>query len=176
MKSRKYILYACLATAFFGLFACDKHLDNVSKTGLTDPTQWASESNADIFLNDVYDQLPDMYSQPETLDNFTDDNDAGFYYASWKYKDGILDPSQSNYGLFGGGAVGVATISRYNWAALYTSIRKANTFMHEVASHKSNYSAAWFNKRMDEARFNRAFHYSILFLNWGGVPLIFEPQ
>jgi starch-binding outer membrane protein, SusD/RagB family len=173
---RRYILYACLASVSLGLISCDKHLDNESKTTLTDATQWASESNADIFLNDVYDQLPDMYSQPETLDNFTDDNDAGFYYASWKYKDGILDPAQTNYALFGGGAVGVATINRHNWSALYSAIRKSNTFIKEVTGHKNNYSATWVNKRIDEARFHRAFYYSILFLNWGGVPLIFEPQ
>ncbi len=34
--------------------------------------------------------MPDIYAQPENLDNFTDDNDAGFYYNSWKYKDGNL--------------------------------------------------------------------------------------
>src|SRR6476660_2928050 len=128
----KYILYACISTASFGLLSCDKDLDNESKTTLTDATQWASESNADIFLNDVYDQLPDMYSQPENLDNFTDDNDAGFYYNSWKYKDGNLDPASTNYALFGGGATGIATISRYNWPALYTSIRKCNTFIQQV--------------------------------------------
>jgi len=171
-----YILYGCLVTVSFGLFSCDKNLDNENKTSLNDNTQWASESNADLFLNDVYDQLPDMYSQPENLDNFTDDNDAGFYYNSWKYKDGNLDPASTNYTLFGGGATGVQTVSRYNWPALYTSIRKCNTFIQQVTAHKSNYSADWFNKRIDEARFNRAFHYSILFLNWGGVPLIADPQ
>lgn len=170
------MLYGCILTASFGLYACDKDLDNENKAVLNDNTQWASESNADIFLNDVYDQVPDLYSQPETLDNFTDDNDAGFYYASWKYKDGILDPASSNYGLFGGGAVGVATINRHNWAALYTAIRKCNTFIQQTTQRKGSYSAAWYNKRIDEARFNRAFHYSILFLNWGGVPLIFDPQ
>src|SRR5205085_5984860 len=109
-----YVLYCCVMMGLLGLFSCDKNLNNQQKTSLDDNTQWASESNADIFLNDVYDQLPDMYCQPENLDNFTDDNDAGFYYASWKYKDGILDPAQTNYTLFGGGAVGVAIISRYN--------------------------------------------------------------
>ncbi len=172
----RYILYGCLVTASFGLFSCDKDLDNENKTSLDDKAQWASESSADLFLNDVYDQLPDIYSQPENLDNFTDDNDAGFYYNSWKYKDGNLDPASTNYTLFGGGATGVQTVSRYNWPALYTSIRKCNTFIQQVTAHKSNYSAAWFNKRIDEARFNRAFHYSILFLHWGGVPLIFDPQ
>jgi len=156
--------------------SCDKNLDNVNKTSLNDNTQWANESNADLFLNDIYDQLPDMYSQPENLDNFTDDNDAGFYYNSWKFKDGNLDPASTNYALFGGGATGVQTISRYNWPALYTSIRKCNTFIQQVNAHKANYSSTWYNKRIDEARFNRAFHYSILFLYWGGVPVILDPQ
>src|ERR1043165_441570 len=173
---KTYILYGCIATVLLGLFSCDKHLDNDVKTSFDDKTQWQSESYADLFLNDVYDQLPDMYSQPENLDNFTDDNDAGFYYNSWKYKDGNLDPASDNYTLFGGGATGVQTISRYNWPALYTSIRKCNTFIQQVTAHKSNYSSDWFNKRIDEARFNRAFHYSILFLHWGGVPLILDPQ
>jgi hypothetical protein len=171
-----YILYGCMATALLGLLSCDKNLDNEVKTSFDDKTQWQSESYADIFLNDVYDQLPDMYSQPENLDNFTDDNDAGFYYNSWKYKDGNLDPASANYTLFGGGATGVQTISRYNWPALYTSIRKCNTFIQQVTAHKNNYSSDWFNKRIDEARFNRAFHYSILFLYWGGVPIITVPQ
>ena len=171
-----YVLYGCVIMGLLGLFSCDKNLDNQQKTSLDDNSQWASESNADIFLNDVYDQMPDIYSQPENFDNFTDDNDAGFYYNSWKYKDGNLDPASSNYTLFGGGATGIGTISRCNWPALYTSIRKCNTFIQQVTNHKSNYSAAWVNKRIDEARFNRAFHYSILFLNWGGVPLISSPQ
>jgi hypothetical protein len=173
---KTYILYSCIVTALLGLYACDKDLDNQQKVSLDDNTQWATESNADIFLNDVYDQLPDIYSQPENLDNFTDDNDGGFYYNSWKFKDGNLDPASTNYTLFGGGATGVQTVSRYNWPALYTSIRKCNTFIQQVRAHKSNYGDAWANKRIDEARFNRAFHYSILFLHWGGVPIILDPQ
>nr|AGU10173.1 Starch-binding associating with outer membrane [uncultured organism] len=172
----KNIIHTCLLAATVGLSSCDKDLDNESKTNLTDATQWVSESNADIFLNDVYDQIPDIYSQPENLDNFTDDNDGGFYYASFKYKQGILDPAATNYTLFGGGAVGVATVNRYNWSALYTAIRKCNTFISELNKNKSNFSPAWFNKRIDEARFNRAFHYSILLQFWGGVPIINEPQ
>ncbi len=154
----------------FGMTACDKNLDNVNKATLDDNSQWATEANADIFLNDVYDQLPDMYGAPENYDNFTDDNDAGFYYNSWKYKDGNLDPASTNYALFGGGATGIQTISRHSWPALYTSIRKVNTFIQKITENKDNYSQDWYNKRLDEARFHRAFHYSILFLNWGVYP------
>src|SRR4051812_40822112 len=115
MKSvNKYILYSCILLASSGMLACNKDLENEDKTKLNDQTQWASEGNADIFLNDVYDQLPDIYGQPESPDNFSDDNDAGFYYSSYKFKDGIIDPAATNYTLFGGAAVGVATISRYN--------------------------------------------------------------
>ena len=42
------------------LYSCKKDfLDNVKKTQLTDDTQWASEGNADIYLNDLYNNLPD---------------------------------------------------------------------------------------------------------------------
>jgi starch-binding outer membrane protein, SusD/RagB family len=177
MKSvKKYILYAITVALSISFVSCERDLDNENRTALDALTQWESETNADIFLNDVYDQLPNMYQDPENLDNFTDDNDGGFYYSSYKYKDANVNPANTNYAIFGGGAVGVATINRHNWPALYTAIRKCNTFISEVNKNKSNYSTAWINKRIDEARFNRAMHYSILFLNWGGVPLIFEPQ
>ena len=173
---KKYILYTCVVASSIGIVSCDKNLDNVNKASLDDHTQWASETNADIFLNDVYDQLPQMYNDPENLDNFTDDNDAGFYYASYKWKDGIVDPASTNYTIFGGGAVGISTINRYNWPGLYTAIRKCNTFIQKINENKKNFSTAWFNKRLDEARFNRAFHYSLLFIHWGGVPIILDPQ
>lgn len=172
---KKYILYACILAAAFGV-SCRKDLENIDKSSLNDDTQWASETNADIFLNDVYNQLPEIYGQPETFDNFTDDNDAGFYYSSWKYKDGILNPASTNYGLFGGAAVGVATISRQNWTAAFNAIRRCNTFIQKINENKSNFSATWFNKRLDEARYHRAVHYSNLFLIMGGLPLILEPQ
>ena len=32
----------------------DEFLENANKANLTDKTQWESETNADVFLNDVY--------------------------------------------------------------------------------------------------------------------------
>ncbi|HVG15318.1 MAG TPA: RagB/SusD family nutrient uptake outer membrane protein [Chitinophagaceae bacterium] len=173
---KKYILYGCILTASMGLFSCDKDLNNEKKDVLTDATQWVSEANADIAINDVYDQLPDIYGQPEQFDNFTDDNDPDHYYASWKWKGGVIDPASTNYALFGGAAVGIATINRYNWAGLYQAIRKCNNTMQQITLNKKNFSDAWYNKRMDELRFHRAFHYSSLLQNWGGVPLVLTAQ
>lgn len=173
---KKYIFYACVVASSIGMVSCDKDLNNEKKDVLNDATQWASEANADIAVNDVYDQVPGLYNDPENFDNFTDDNDAGAYYASWKWKSGIVDPASTNYGIFGGGAVGISTINRHNWYDLYKAIRKCNLVIQKITENKKNYSDAWYNKRLDEMRFNRAFHYSVLLLNWGGVPLVLAPQ
>ncbi|MES2109754.1 MAG: RagB/SusD family nutrient uptake outer membrane protein, partial [Bacteroidota bacterium] len=78
-----------IAGALLSFQGCKKDiLENTDKTRLNETTQWAGESNADIFLNDIYNNLPNYYNSPENLDNFTDDNDAGFYYGSWNFKQG----------------------------------------------------------------------------------------
>src|SRR4051812_3273949 len=82
--------------------SCKKDfLDNTNKTNLTDDTQWASEGNADIYLNDIYNGVPNKGNEPESLDNYTDDNDAGFYYTSWNWKKGIVSPSSGNFDVWG---------------------------------------------------------------------------
>lgn len=178
MKTNKiyFLLYGCILLLAVGLYSCKKDfLDNTDKTKLTDDTQWASEGNADIFLNDIYNNLPDMYNSPENLDNFTDDNDAGFYYGSWSFKQGIVNPASTYYVIWGGDA-GTADISRFNWTDAYTTIRKCNLFIQKIAANRKNFSDDWYNKRLDEVRFLRAFYYSNLFLHLGGVPIITEPQ
>ncbi|OCX53001.1 glycan metabolism protein RagB [Mucilaginibacter sp. PPCGB 2223] len=169
-----FVISAILATAV--LAGCKKDiLDNTNKASLTETTQWASEGNADIFLNDIYNNLPNLYNAPENLDNFTDDNDAGIYYSSWNWKQGILDASSTNYSIWGS-SVGPADINRYNWTDAYTTIRKCNTFIQEVNKFHENFSTGWINKRIDEVRFLRAFYYSNLFLHIGGLPIIMSPQ
>ena len=158
------------------LAGCKKNvLDNVNKANLTEVTQWASQGNADIFLNDLYDNLPNLYNSPENLDDFTDDNDAGIYYGSWNFKQGIIDASSTNYSIWGG-AAGPADLDKYNWGDAYTTIRKCNTFIQEVNKYKGNFTQTWINQRMDEVRYLRAFYYTNLFLHIGGVPIITAPQ
>ena len=57
-KIRKSKLYIGLCTAISILLfvsSCNQEafLENENKANLTDQTQWASEKNADIFLNDI---------------------------------------------------------------------------------------------------------------------------
>lgn len=155
------------------LLSCNKQfLENTDKTKLTDATQWSTEGNADLFLNDIYNTLPNYWNQPENLDNYTDDNDAGFYYTSYNWKQGIISPAANDYTVWGG-ITGSGDLT--NWPAIFINIRKCNTFLANVKANAANFSPAWFNKRIDEARFLRAFFYSELWMHIGGLPIITAP-
>ncbi len=167
---QKYSLGLLLAMFIISVAACKKDfLENTNKGKLTDETQWSTESNADIFLNDIYGSLPNYWNQPENLDNFTDDNDAGFYYTSYNWKQGIVEPSSSDYTVWGG-ITGSGDL--VNWPTTFTNIRKCNTFLQNIKANAANFSQAWLQKRTDEARFLRAFYYSELFTHLGGLPII----
>ncbi len=156
------------------MYACNgvnNFLNNQNKAKLTDQTQWQSENTADIFLNDVYGSMNILYNSPESLDNFTDFNDAGTYYGSWNWKKGIVTTS-SYFGIWGGQA-GPGDL--VNWDDSYTKIRRANTFISEVRSHAKNFNADWMHMRIDEARFLRAFFYYRLWAHTGGLPIITVP-
>lgn len=166
----KRIIYFMLLVGCMPFFSCTKDfLENTDKTQLTDEMQWSSEGNADIFLNDIYGSLPNYWNQPENLDNFTDDNDAGFYYTSYNWKQGIISPASTDYTVWGGTT---ASGDLTNWPATFTAIRKCNTFMAKVQAYAANFSDSWRERRLDETRFLRAFFYSELWMHLGGLPVI----
>lgn len=175
IKFKKIRRIAFIGIILIGTFSCDQKdfLETVNKSNLTDPTMWASEGNADIFLNDCYRQLPEISNQADNLDNFTDDNDAGFYYTSFNWKKGILVASSNNYSIWGS-LSGPAWDA--NWPGTYTTIRKINTYIQKVNKNAANFSAEYIAKRIDEARFLRAYFYSELFMRVGGMSIITEPQ
>jgi len=150
----------------------DEFLENTDKTNLNDDTQWESESTADLFLNDIYSNLPNKGNEPENLDNFTDDNDAGFYYTSYNWKSGIVTPAASGFEVWGGTS---GPTDHANWGSTYTKVRKCNLFIRKINENLSNFSDSYVQKRLDEARFLRAYFYSELWLHVGGVPIITEP-
>jgi hypothetical protein len=155
------------------LISCaDDFLDNTDKTNLNDNTQWESENTADLFLNDIYNSVPNKGNEPENLDNFTDDNDAGFYYTSYNWKSGIVTPNASGFEVWGGTS---GPTDHANWASTYTKVRKCNLFIQKVNENAANFSEAYLKKRIDEARFLRAYFYSELWLHVGGLPIITEP-
>jgi hypothetical protein len=158
-----------------GTYSCnqDDFLETTNKQTLTDPTMWASESNADIYLNYCYSLLPDKPGNPDYLDNFTDDNDVSEYYTSFNWKKGIVNAGSDYFGPWGS-QVGPAMEA--NWAQTYKQIRACNTFISNVTKNSTNFSEEYVAKRIDEARFLRAYYYSELFTLTGGMAIITEPQ
>lgn len=162
------------------MFSCQENfLDNEIKTRLTDETQWATESNADIFLNDIYHVISNRWNSPENLDNFTDDNDAGFYWRSYNWKQGIVDPTVLNGApmdqQYNGGAFNNNTNHATDfatWGAAFNKIRRCNLYIQKVNENAANFSPEYVKKRIDEVRFIRAFFYSELWMHLGGLPII----
>ena len=176
---KKYIIIRNIAFIGLMLFftvSCsqDEFLETTSKSTLTDATMWASEGNADIYLNNCYSQLEAKGNEPDNLDNFTSDNDAGFYYTSYNWKKGIVEASGGAGGSVWFGTTGPS--ANRGWQPIYQTVRRLNTFMAKITENKANFSTTWYNKRMDEARFLRAYFYSEIFMKVGGLSLVKDPQ
>ncbi len=171
---RRNLVYTGLL--LFGLMSCnqDNFLETIDRSKLTDATIWESEGNADVYLNDCYRDLPQKSNYPDNLDSFTDDNVGGFYYTSWNWRKGMVEPSGGANGSIWFGNTGPG--QEEGWATLYNKVRKLNKFIKEITENRENYSDVWFNKRMDEARFLRAYFYSEQFVLLGGLSLVTEPQ
>ncbi len=172
-KIIRYITFTGLI--LFGTFSCKQNdfLETTNKGKLTDATMWASESNADIYLNNCYSLLYDKANNPDCLDNFTDDNDVSEYYTSFNWKKGVVNETNTYTGPWSG-EEGFAMDA--NWWDTYSQIRACNTFITNVQIFSSNYSEEYTAKRIDEARFLRAYYYSELFMRIGGLCIITEPQ
>ncbi len=138
----------------------------MNKATIPDATQWASEGNADLFLNGMYGQLYNPTNSPDPLDNFTDDNDGGIYWTSWHYKGANCGPS-----VDGGTQFNTFGNNYADWVTNYQRIRSANVFLQKIQQYSANFSAAWVAKRTDEVRFLRAFTYAMMLEFFGGVPI-----
>jgi len=164
-------LFIC---AFTLVTSCKKnYLENEPRNTIVGENQWADETTADLFLNDIYRNLNNMSNTTDPLDSYTDDNDGGPYWKSWRWKQGIIGPA-----VEGGTPLNNDNNASgfTDWKSVYEKVRKCNTFLKEVDLHASNFSVDYINKRKDEVRFLRAFYYSYLWMHLGGLAIITEPQ
>ena len=61
MRIHTIIKTVCLAGTLALLSACEDWLEIEPKDRFGDTTVWGSEENADMFLNDIYNQLPQKH-------------------------------------------------------------------------------------------------------------------
>lgn len=175
MKSlnTKIAIAGILGLLLLSTISCEKFLENANKQVLTDETQWASEGNADIFLNDCYYELVNKWNIMMTLDYFTDDYNISHYYTASNWRQGICQAPATSVTDVWEGTNGPT--DNYSWADFYMKLRKINTFIQQLTINKNNFSEEYFNQRIDEARFLRAYMYSEIFVHIGGLPIITEP-
>ncbi|ACU60201.1 RagB/SusD family nutrient uptake outer membrane protein [Chitinophaga pinensis] len=168
-KYNSYGHVLVLALLIFITSACKKDgfLNVDPKGSLTDESTFATEANADLFVNDIYDQLPDMNNESQLLDQWTDNSCVG---ATWMtgqslIRSNALNPSNAPDGP---GAM-------FKWSENYSRIRRCNVFLQQAAKYRDHFSDEWYQQRVAEVKFLRALFYSFLYQNYGGVPLISEP-
>ena len=80
MRIHNIIKTVCLAGSLALLSACEDWLEIEPKDRFGDTTVWGSEENADMFLNDIYNQLPHLNNETQNLDQYSDNSYVG---AEW---------------------------------------------------------------------------------------------
>lgn len=174
VKRTRLVLLAC-ASALMLIVSCDNEefLENENKAKLTDLTQWASEDNSDIFINDLYSEIPRAGTFAEQLDYYTDDYNISHYYTAYNWRKAICQVPGSSNGSPWGGTHGPT--HGYTWESFFVKVRKCNTALQKLEENKENFSTEFLNKRVDEVRFLRAYFYSEYFMHVGGLPIITVP-
>lgn len=138
----------------FAFLSCKKYLEVTPKQQVSDATLWASTANADLFLNNIYASIPTLETG-DPWENFSDNslNGQAGRVSTDIYGPGLVTPNNTP-----------------NKWGNYTNIRKCNLFIDRVTA--SSLSDSWKKLRLAEARFLRAYFYSILWTYHGGVPII----
>lgn len=136
------------------LVSCKKYLEVTPKDQVSDGTLWSTSSNADLFLNNIYASIPTI-DVGDPWENFSDNSING---QAGRVSTNIYGPS-----------IYTPSNAPSQWAH-YANIRKCNLFIARVGA--SALPDDWKKTRLAEARFLRAYFYSLLWTYHGGVPII----
>jgi len=165
---KKYTGYLLLIT-LLAVASCKKSLDETlditPHDRLTDASVWTDKGTADLFLNDIYGQLPDGNNWYDPFDNWSDNSICGF---AWPNSRNLAQ--QANYTPSTLSFDGSYTLA---WNTMFSDIRKCNVFIKNVTA--SSLDDDFKKQRTAEARFLRAYFYHLLWMGYGGVPIITEP-
>lgn len=145
----------------------DDSLTVTPKGKLTDEITFSTETTADLFVNDIYNSLTDEKNDYNHTDSYADNSwTKQTHTGANTVRNGSISPANVPNGPNG---------NLWNWDNTYSYIRKCNVFFQQTSLYKANFSAAWLKQRTAEVTFFRAYFYSLLFTNYGGVPLITTP-
>lgn len=137
--------------------SCSDYLEVSPTDQVSDATLWETTQQADLFVNDIYQQLPSVLNRFDPWENWSDDAMDGIDAAASRKVYAISAYTASN--------------GESQWGQ-YSNIRKCNLFIEKVTD--SDLPEAWKTVRLAEVRFLRAYFYMMLWTWHGGVPIITE--
>jgi hypothetical protein len=162
-----------VALLSIGLFGCNHNILNIPPTNfVSDDQVWSTTATADLFLNDIYNQLPDQNNEDEHLDQYTDNSDVGvlWMYGYANIATAQLTPVNGTPGAADEWYYAENALSGQGEAGNFDKIRRCNLFIEKVGA--STLPATYKTLRIGEARFLRALYYHWLWMAYGGVPII----
>ena len=178
MKKMKFnnLLFKICVVGFisFTTFSCnDDFLETTPLSEVSSAAVFTSPDLAEAAVLDFYQGTwAGMMSSSITTDAFTDN--AFFTYAGWGSEamvDGSLNPDFS----FGKLAFGILPLDYINWEKVYSFIRGSNIAINKLTANEGGLSESVVNKLLGESYFMRAFFYSQLMRNYGGLVLTLDP-
>jgi len=170
MKSIYYYTVLILMIVFTN--SCSDFLEVPTKNFVSDDVLWSTEANADLFLNDIYNKLPNVQDQTQHLDQYTDNSDVGAeWMEGWKYIGNAQITAESFPDGLGATDGDGFQEGMWHWGNAYERIRKCNIFIAKVTESQA-LSEEYKTRRVAEARFVRALSYHWLWMSYGGVPLL----
>ena len=147
-----------LLLLLMSLLSCKDYLEVMPKEQIADASLWETPGNADLFLNDIYWNIPGPFTTDDLEDNYTDDAINGI-------------PGRVSRTLVNTSTYTSSNAPSY-WTQ-YNNIRKCNVFIEKItASANPKLTDSWKKLRLAEARFLRAYLYQLLWTHYGGVPII----
>ncbi|SHF42171.1 Starch-binding associating with outer membrane [Mariniphaga anaerophila] len=157
MKKNIFLLLIITIFAFFT--SCEDALETLPTGSVSEVIYWKSENDAILSVNAAYRELDG--TGMVTLDAVTDiamhaPSSSGYLY---DVAVGTLDPTNNS-------------ISDY-WSRYWVGVRKANDPINNIDKIETG-DPDLLSRLKAEARFLRAYYYTMLSTLWGDVPLITE--
>jgi len=170
---------AKLAIAGCLLFAAckkDNFLEVKNLSSVEASVAFGTKNAADLVLNDIYYNLPDEYNSVfDAFDNWSDNAMTGFNWNVTSNQARTKANINPNTGfVYDWGNPTQRSTSWLKWDSNYSYIRKCNVFIAKLQA--STLDNAYKNQRLGEAKVCRAFFYHIVWMLYGGGPIITKPD
>lgn len=160
-----FITISCIL--LLGLTSCSDYLNTVPGDKLDDNTLWSNPSLVEGFVFHIYQGVPypyQWYLSASLVDEAVPIQNDGIIT-----KVQMSSLTSDDQGAFA--ANWAATMENWWWKSVYSNIRSCNVFFTNI--EKTNFTNdADKQQLIGEVHFLRGYFYSLLMIQYGGVPLI----